>query len=268
MADWAGIGAPAVCNWVERGFIPPGWHWRLDRDAREKGYEIDQGVFDERLRRKSKRSQRHGSHIRQERTQRVTATDALAKQITTVESRLNNEVGAQITQIIQAYTAADTALAQEIDTVASALGENVSSVSVLFESVNGIKSQFTVMLNENGHVVGIVDLSQENGSSSFTVEAAKFLVALTGASGGDPVPVFAIQNVNGSPKLALRGDMIADGSISARHINAATISTLYISDPGNTYYWNFATGSQGRTDGTFLIDMSDGPNRGLDIAFG
>jgi len=67
MADWAGIGAPAVCNWVERGFIPPGWHWRLDRDAREKGYEIDQGVFDERLRRKSKRSQRHGSHSQPER---------------------------------------------------------------------------------------------------------------------------------------------------------------------------------------------------------
>lgn len=196
--------------------------------------------------------------IRQERIQRVTATDALAKQITTVESKLNNEVGAQITQIIQAYTAADSVLAQEIDTVASALGDNVSAVSVLVESVDGIKSQFTVMLNENGHIVGVVDLSQENGSSSFTVEAGKFLVALTGTSGGDPVPVFAIQSVNGSPKLALRGDMLADGSISARHINAATISTLYISDPGNTYYWDFATGRQGNTNGKTLFDMKNG----------
>jgi hypothetical protein len=67
MAEWAGIGASAVCNWIERGFIPPGWHWRLDRDARERGYEIDQGVFDERLRRKSKRSQRSGSSAHSER---------------------------------------------------------------------------------------------------------------------------------------------------------------------------------------------------------
>jgi len=55
MAEWAGIGAPAVCNWVDRGFIPPGWHFRLDREARAMGYEIDQSVFDERLRRKSNR---------------------------------------------------------------------------------------------------------------------------------------------------------------------------------------------------------------------
>ena len=61
MAEWAGIGAPAVCNWVEREHIPPGWHFRLDREARQRGFEIDHSVFDDRLRRKSKRSERVGS---------------------------------------------------------------------------------------------------------------------------------------------------------------------------------------------------------------
>lgn len=206
----------------------------------------------------------NSTDIRQERTQRITATDALAEQITTVEAKVNNEVAAQITQIIQAYTAADVALASEIDIVASALGDNVSTVSVLVESVNGIKQQFTVALNQNGRVIGLIDLSGENGTSAFTVEAGQFLVALTGASGGDPVPVFSIQNVNGSPKLALRGDMVADGSISARHINAASISTLYISDPDDTYFWNFATGQDGRTDGTWLMDRK---NKTWDIIF-
>jgi hypothetical protein len=134
----------------------------------------------------------NAADIRQERTQRITATDALAEQILTVEAHVNNDVAAQITQIIQAYTAADTALASEIDTVSSALNDNVATVTVLAESVDGIKSQFTVALNENGHVVGLIDLSQENGSSSFTVEAAQFLIALTGIDGGDPVPVFSV----------------------------------------------------------------------------
>jgi len=60
MAGWAGIGAPAVCNWIEREQIPPGWHFRLDREARQRGFEIDPSVFDDRLRRKSKRSQEVG----------------------------------------------------------------------------------------------------------------------------------------------------------------------------------------------------------------
>jgi len=28
-AEWAGIGESAVSNWLARGFIPPGWHYRL-----------------------------------------------------------------------------------------------------------------------------------------------------------------------------------------------------------------------------------------------
>jgi hypothetical protein len=206
----------------------------------------------------------NAANIRLEQTQRITENEAFAQQITDLSTTLNGTVAAQITQEITARSTADTALAEQIDTVSSALADNVSSVSVLATSVDGIKSQFTVALNENGNVVGVIDLSQENGSSAFTVEAAKFLVALTGTTGGDAVPVFSIQNVNGSPKLALRGDMYADGSITAQKLNAASIATLYISDPDNTYFYNFATGQQGSTAGDFLIDMK---NKTIDISF-
>ena len=202
--------------------------------------------------------------IRLEKIVRKSQTEAFAQQIQTIETTLNETVAAQITQEITARSTADSALASQIDTVSSALGENISTVSVLATSVDGIKSQFTVALNNNGNVIGLVDLSGENGSASFTVEAAKFLVALTGTPGGMAVPVFSIQNVNGSPKLALRGDMIADGSITAAHISAASIATLYISDPANTYFWDFANGRDGSTDGKFLIDRK---NKVIDITF-
>ena len=207
----------------------------------------------------------NATDIRQERTQRVTATDALAQQITVIRAQLNDDVAAQINQIIQAYTAADTALASDIAEVTTALDGNISTVTVLTESVDGIKSSLTFALSANGAIVGLVDFAQKNGISAFNIDAGSFLVSLHDMPGGEAVPVFGMQIVNGSPKIALRGDMIADGSISTRHLNSVSISTLYISDPDNTYFWNFATGQDGRTDGTWLMDRK---NATWDIIFG
>jgi hypothetical protein len=46
-ARWVGRGASAVSNWIDRGFIPPGWHYRMSRWASENGYEISPAVFGE-----------------------------------------------------------------------------------------------------------------------------------------------------------------------------------------------------------------------------
>lgn len=43
-ADWAGIGMSAVSNWVDRG-IPAGWHYRIDRELRDRGFEVHPSVF-------------------------------------------------------------------------------------------------------------------------------------------------------------------------------------------------------------------------------
>lgn len=58
-AKWAGHGPSAICNWVSRGFIPPGWHYRMSKWAAENGYQISPSVFgqddveDERPRKKA-----------------------------------------------------------------------------------------------------------------------------------------------------------------------------------------------------------------------
>jgi hypothetical protein len=40
IAAWLGIGTSAVCNWRERGSIPPGYHLRFYRAAERRGMEI------------------------------------------------------------------------------------------------------------------------------------------------------------------------------------------------------------------------------------
>ena len=40
------------------------------------------------------------------------------------------------------------------------------------------------------------------------------------------MPVFVIASVDGVNKLALRGDMLIDGTILARHIDVATLSAI------------------------------------------
>lgn len=45
LADWAGVGMSAISNWVDRGQIPPGWHYRLHLAAQSRGFEIEPYVF-------------------------------------------------------------------------------------------------------------------------------------------------------------------------------------------------------------------------------
>lgn len=47
VAKWAGHGQSAISNWIARGFIPPGWHYRMSKWAAERGYEISPAVFGE-----------------------------------------------------------------------------------------------------------------------------------------------------------------------------------------------------------------------------
>lgn len=45
VAEWADVGMSAVSNWIVRDEIPPGWHYRLDRELRRRGYKVDPPLF-------------------------------------------------------------------------------------------------------------------------------------------------------------------------------------------------------------------------------
>ena len=62
VAKWAGHGPSAICNWVARGFIPPGWHYRLTKWGRENGFEISPAVFGEDEDPRQAKPQRSAAH--------------------------------------------------------------------------------------------------------------------------------------------------------------------------------------------------------------
>ncbi len=197
------------------------------------------------------------AEIRTERTQRLTAQEAFAQQRIELEASISSAVGLIVEeQTVRAN--ADNVLASSLQTISSALDGNIATVTELAESFDGVGARWGVIMSVNGDILGVVQMSVDGASlSAFSIQADRFFIAQRNLDGGDPVPVFSIQTVNGTPKLAFRGDMFADGFIQARHISALSISTLIVTDPDMTYYFNFAEGRIGRFDGKFTIDLKN-----------
>jgi hypothetical protein len=162
--------------------------------------------------------------IRVEQAARLTDREAFVSQNTEFSAQIDLALG-RITEETQARADGDNALSSVDQQITTALNGNIAQVEILAESINGIEQKFAVTLNSNGQVTGLIQLDGSPAGSNFTIVADKLLVAQPGVSGGSPVPVFAIQNVGGATtKLALRGDMYADGSIIARMVAAAAIT--------------------------------------------
>lgn len=205
--------------------------------------------------------QQNKVEIRTEQTARLTQAEAFAQQITTAFAQIGLAQAA-ITDEITARSTGDSANAMAISNVSTALNGNIAQVLTLQESVDGIEARWGVAVNLNGQVVGLVQLDGDVTGSTFTVVADKFLVAQPGVAGGNPIPVFAISNVNGVTKIAFRGDMYADGSILTRHLAAGSVTAANIAagsivtshlaagelvapllrNQASTSFWNLNTG--------------------------
>ncbi len=154
---------------------------------------------------------------------RVEETLALAQRIDTADAALG-VTNANVTALTTAVATGDSALASQINSLSSTVAGNTASVQILTQSVDGYSTRFAVMMSAQNEVIGFISLDGDVQGSSFTVAADYFKVSKIGTTGGAAVPVFSMQTVGGVPKLALRGDMNADGSIIARHIAAGSIT--------------------------------------------
>jgi hypothetical protein len=169
------------------------------------------------------RGREDGAAIRVEQAVRTTETSSLAQQITTLNADLGT-ANAAITEEITARATADAANATAIANLTTTVNGNTAQITSVSESIDGLEAYSTIAVNINGQVVGLQSLAGGPAGSEFTVVADRLRFAQPGVSGGDPVLVLAIANVAGTPKLALRGDMLADGAIVARAIAAAVIT--------------------------------------------
>ena len=107
------------------------------------------------------------------------------------------------------------AVKQQSETTASTVGDILAKHSIKTMAVaDGIAT-----------VAGIELISGEGGVSKIGMLADRFLWYLPDGS-GVPVQALVLGNVNGNTVLVLNGDLVADGSITARHINVESISAL------------------------------------------
>lgn len=110
----------------------------------------------------------------------------------------------------------------EFDDVNASITETSDAVATL---EGYAAASWGIAVDVNGRVIGRIRLSGDDQSSAFEVLASTFMVSQPG-TGGTAVPVFTIANVNGTPKLVWRGDMVGDGELITRMIQAGAIKTI------------------------------------------
>jgi hypothetical protein len=106
------------------------------------------------------------------------------------------------------------------------LSASVITNSTAVASIGGkLAAQWTVTLDVNGYVSSVKAFN-DGTVSGWTFVGNVFQIAFPGVGGGAPVPVFQVANVSGSPKVAIRADVIADSTITARKMVAGTITAI------------------------------------------
>jgi len=128
-------------------------------------------------------------------------------------------------RLTEAQRAAEATISEMI-TRRNKTTQQSASVTETVQVLEGVKAQWAISVNVNNQVEGLVKLSADDSESNFTVVADTFQVAQPGQAGGSAVPVFVIGTVDGQDKVALRGDMIVDGDITADKLSVSQLSAI------------------------------------------
>lgn len=160
----------------------------------------------------------------------ATARQALAARVTTAEGTLTT----QASQINDRYTKAqtDSAISGAISTLEASVGEDIATVTqavtATANALGEVQAEWGVdvvtVAGGKRAMAGIKVLAGTDGESSIDVLADKFVVWKPDGSAG--VPVFTLGTVNGQTALVLAGSLLADGMITAQHLNVSTLSAI------------------------------------------
>jgi len=169
---------------------------------------------------------------------------------------------AAITQVAQVKVTADKALAIFGTDVTAEFEQTGVTVGERFTAVADVTGQligaWKVTLDSNGFFGGL-QLVGANGpgglQSELKIAVDDFLVGAPGSGFGEEA-VFAINTRNGVARVTMRGDFIADGSISANQINVASLGAV------SAIIGTVSSSSDVTTVGGFRLD---GPNRRIEV---
>lgn len=183
---------------------------------------------------------------------------ALAEQINQVSASLG-VTNSNVTSLTQAVADGDSSLGAQITEVSSQVAGNTASITVLIQSVDGVQNSFGVQVNSQGEIIDIFRLDGTPQGTGAVFNVDNFKIGKAGTSGGNAVNAFAIDYVGGVPQIALRGQVIADGLILARMIQAGAITADKISATSlSAISANLGTVTAGlirNAAGTLLFDL-------------
>lgn len=194
-----------------------------------------------------------------------------------VNARLD-ELHRQISSVAASVSVIAAYNERQLRQITAQSNGNTIAITETLEAVGGadvLAARWAVSIDVNGYTTGLVQLSGDASESLFGVLATNFVVAQPGVTGGDPVQVFTIGNVNGVATIGFDASVVIfDDTILARHISVSSLDALsanvgiltagLIRDGLNLYNFNLATGKIERTDGTMTIDLL---NKEFEIIF-
>lgn len=123
-----------------------------------------------------------------------------------------------------AFSSYQITVAAQFDTLTAYVDLTASAVA----DVDGrVDAAVVLTLDVNGYISGW-ESTNDGTSSTFGIIASRFYIAEPGVSGGALIPVFTIATVNGSSKLAFRGDMFIDGILTTRMFSALSVKSAAI----------------------------------------
>lgn len=99
------------------------------------------------------------------------------------------------------------------------------SLFTIEETIDEINGKWSIQINENNRVRGLVTLDATGVLTEFSVLADKFIIVHPAAN-GTTIQAFIVGNIGGAPGVGVNGNLVVDGTILARHIAVDSLSAL------------------------------------------
>ena len=154
--------------------------------------------------------------------ERINGNSALVAQVDFILAKSEDNAAAVLTETA-ARASSDSALALQITTLQSTVGPLSTTVSQHSSSIDGIEGNYSVKIDNNGHVSGFGLLStlvDDAPFADFTIIADRFAIVSPGSTPDAPIVPFVMTagELSISSNVNISGDLITSGLISAERI--------------------------------------------------
>lgn len=124
----------------------------------------------------------------------------------------NETQQAVVDSLTATMTGPTGAIATAVNTLSTAVNDKLAQMQITAEVLNGLKSQYTVKIDNNGYVAGFglaSDATDGVPTSEFLVLADRFAIAQPNAGDGTLYP-FVVTTVNGQSRISMNSAFITE----------------------------------------------------------